>query len=208
VSAVRSPDIRPFLPIASTATRPLGAALPALVTPPATSPWTPRSEPELPVAPSAAEIAAVVDDARERGRAEGAAETLALRARLAGAIEALAAARAALVAPTAEVIAEIATCVVETWIERTDRSAMFAPVVRGWLARSSDQPATARVHPDDATALAEAIGDAPLTIAPDPAIAPGALEIRGAALELSHDWRARIAELRTAIVAALTGVES
>ncbi|HET7499831.1 MAG TPA: hypothetical protein VFK02_02480 [Kofleriaceae bacterium] len=202
-----TPAIRPFLPAASTPTRPLGAALPALPTPPATSPWTPRSVADAPVAPSAAEVAAIVEDARNRGRTEGLTETAALRARLTGALEALAAARAALVAPTAEAIAEIATCVVETWIENTHRSATFAPVVRGWLARSADQPATARVHPDDAAALAEAIGDAPLAIDPDPSVARGALAIRGAGLELSHDWRARLVELRTAIVAALTGVE-
>jgi flagellar biosynthesis/type III secretory pathway protein FliH len=200
-------DIRPFLSTVPTPTRPLGAALPALVTPEVLSPWSPRAAADISAAPSAAELAAVLDDARERGRAEGLAETAALRGRLTDLLAQLAAARAAIVPPTAEVIAEIATCVIETWIDSTHRAATFAPIVRGWLAQSSDQPATARVHPDDAAALAEAIGDAPLAIATDAAVAPGALEIRGAALELSHDWRARLADLRTAIVAALTGVE-
>jgi flagellar biosynthesis/type III secretory pathway protein FliH len=205
-----SPDnaIRPFLPIAPTPTRPLGAALPALVTPAVVSPWTPRIAAEAPAAPSAAELTAAFDDAHARGLAEGVAETAALRARLTDLLAQLAAARDAIVAPTAEVIAEVASCVVEAWIAGTEQRAVFAPLVRGWLARSPDQPATARVHPDDAAALAEAIGDAPLTIAADPAIAPGALEIRGTALELTHDWRAQLAELRTAIVAALTGAES
>jgi hypothetical protein len=204
------PDIQPFLPIASTPTRPLGAALPALVTPDAVSPWSPRAPVELdvPAAPSAAEIAAAFDDARARGRAEGLAETEALRGRLNELLGQLAAARAAIAEPTAEVVAELATCVVEAWLGSTDRGAMFAPIVRGWLARSSDQPATARVHPDDAAALAAVIADAPLTLVPDPAIAPGGLELRGAGLELAHDWRAHLAELRTAIVAALTGVEA
>jgi hypothetical protein len=85
---------------------------------------------------------------------------------------------------------------------------MLTPIVRGFLAEAADQPATARVHPDDAAAIAEAIGEAPLAIATDPQLARGALEIRGATIELVHDWQARLAELRTAIVAALTGVES
>jgi hypothetical protein len=200
-------DIRPFLPITPAPTRPLGAALPALVTPEALSPWSPRAAAEALAGPSPAELAAVLDEARERGRAEGLAETAALRDRLTGLVAELAAARAALVPPTAEVIAEIASFVIETWVGHTDRAVTFAPIVAGWLAQSSDQPATARVHPGDAAALAVAIGDAPLAIAGDPGLAPGALELRGAALELSHDWRPRLAELRTAIVAALTGVE-
>jgi hypothetical protein len=204
---VSAKDIRPFLPGAPTPTRPLGAVLPVLATPPATSPWSPRSMADAPAALSVTEIAELRAEARDRGRADGLAETAALRARLTALIGQLAAARDALFPPTAEVIAEIATCVVETWIGNTHRSAAFAPIVRGWLARLTE-PATARVHPDDAAALAEAIGDAPIAIAADPALAPGALAIRGAALELVHDWPARLAELRTAIVAALTGVES
>ena len=77
----------------------------------------------------------------------------------------------------------------------------------GW-GKAGDQPATVRVHPGDAAAIAEAIGDAPLAITTDPDLAPGALAIRSATLELEHDWGARLDELRTAIVAALTGVES
>lgn len=201
-------DIRPFLSTVTTPTRPLGAVLPAMVTPEALSPWSPRAAAASPAAPSAPELAAMFDDARARGRAEGLAETAALRDRLTGLLDQLAVARAAIVAPTAEVIAEIATCVIESWIDNTPRSAMFAPIIRGWLAQSSDAPASVRVHPDDAAALAEAIGDAPLTIAGDPSLARGALEIRGAARELSHDWCAHLAELRIAIVAALTGVEA
>ena len=201
-------DVKPFLPIVPTRTRPLGAALPALATTPATSPWSPRTEPAAPPVPSSDEIAAIQRQARDAGRAEGLAETAALRGRLAQLIDQLAAARAAFVPPTAEVIAEIATCVVETWIGATQRSAMFAPIVRGFLAQAADQPATVRVHPADAAAIAEAIGEAPLAIAPDPQLARGALAIQGASLELVHDWQDRLAELRTAIAAALTGVES
>lgn len=204
-----SKDIRPFLPISPTPTRPLGAALPALATPPATSPWSPRQEEVVaPAGPSPEAIAEIERQARDAGRAAGLAETAALRGRLAGLIDQLAAARAAIAPPAAEVIAEIATCVVETWVGSTHRSAMFAPIVRGYLAKATGQPATVRVHPDDAAAIAEAVGDAPLAITSDPELAPGALAIRSATLEIEHDWTARLDELRTAIVAALTGVES
>src|SRR5262245_50312252 len=123
-------------------------------------------------------------------------------------IDQLAAARAAIVPPTAEVIAEIASCVVETWVDSTHRSATFAPIVQGFLAAATDLPATVSVHPDDAAALAEAIGDASLAIVPDPQLARGALRIASPTRELIHDWHSRLAELRAAIVAALTGVES
>lgn len=202
-------DIRPFLPIVATPTRPLGAALPALATTPVTSPWSPRVViiDQL-VPPSPAELAALHDEARDRGRADGVAETAALRAQLTELLAALAQARAAIAAPAAELIAEITSCVIEAWTEHTDTAAMFAPLIRAWAEQAPAQPATARVHPGDVAALTTAVGDAPLTIIADPALPPGALEIRNPTLELCHDWRTRLAELRTAIAGALTGAES
>jgi flagellar biosynthesis/type III secretory pathway protein FliH len=183
-----------------------------------TSPWLPRAaEPSLAVAaalpagPSPAELAAIYDEARDKGlddgRAEGVADTAALRARLARTLDELEAARIALVAPSAEVIAEIAACVVETWIGNIYPGLSFAPIVRAWLAHAADQPATVRVHPDDAAALAEAIGEAPLTIATDASLARGALAVASGTSELVHDFAGRLADLRTAIVTALTGVD-
>jgi flagellar biosynthesis/type III secretory pathway protein FliH len=199
-------DIRPFLPVAASPTRSLGTALPAIATPEVMSPWSPRPvvAPDAPPpAPSPDDIAAIHDEARRRGHAEGLAQTAQLRARLAALLDELAAARAAIAAPAGELVAELAACVVETWTEGADRGALFAPVVRGWLAQAPAQPATARVHPADAAALAAAIGDAPLAIVADPQLAPGALAIRSATLELAHDWRSRSDELRAAIAAAL-----
>jgi len=201
-------DVRPFLATIASAPRVLGAVLPRIVTPEVTSPWTPRAQVEVVAAPSEAELAAIYEAARERGRADGLAETAALRDRLTGALAALVAAHGAIVAPAAELIAEIASCVIETWTQTTERTAMFAPLVRGWALQASGQPATARVHPDDVAALTAAVADAPLTIVADPAIARGALEIHGTALELRHDWTTRLPELRTAIESALTEVES
>jgi flagellar biosynthesis/type III secretory pathway protein FliH len=206
-------DVQPFFPAEPSPTRPLGAALPGLVMPAVTSPWSPR-----PVAPTGAgpagtaaqspdevaAIAAIRDEACAQGRAEGLAETAALRERLAAMLAGLSLPADQVVAPAADLVAEVATCVVETWLGHADPTALFAPIVQSWLARSPSQPATARVNPADAAALAAAIGDAAITVTPDPALAPGALEIASPTLELSHDWRTRLDELRTAIAAALT----
>ena len=206
-----TPELRPFLASVPTSTRPLGAVLPALATPPATSPWTPRAAEQAPAGPSPAEIAAIHDEARSRGRAEGRAEglaeTAALRAQLTALLDQLDAARIAIVPPAAEVIAEIATCAVEAWIGNLPPAQMFRPVVQRWLATAADQPTTARVHPGDAAALAEAVGDAPIAITTDPSVAPGAVALSSATRELIHDWRARLADLRTAIVTALSGAD-
>jgi flagellar biosynthesis/type III secretory pathway protein FliH len=204
-------DVRPFFPTATapSPTRALGAVLPALVTQPVTSPWLPR--PAEPVATAAgpspdqaAGIAALREDARAQGRAEGLAETAEMREELTALIAGLRAPAGEIVAPAAELVAEVAAVVIETWLGHTDRSALFAPIVQSWLARSPSQPATARVNPADAAALAAAIGGAPLTVAPDAAMSPGALEITSPTLELTHDWRTRLDELRTAVAAALT----
>jgi flagellar biosynthesis/type III secretory pathway protein FliH len=204
-----SKDIVPFLPLVPTPTRSLGAALPRLATPAVTSPWTPRPMVEEPATPAAEviDVAALEVEARERGRADGLAETAALRDQLTAVLAELAAARAELVAPAAELITEIVACVIDAWIAGTDRAALFAPIIGGWVARVPAQPATARVHPGDAAALAQVIGEAPLKIVEDAALAPGAVEIASPTLELSHDWQRRLGELRAAILAALTGVD-
>jgi len=204
-------DVRPFLASVASETKPLGAALPRIATPEVTSPWTPRAAelatPAIP-APTADEIAAIYDEARARGRADGLAETCALRDQLATAIAALATARAEIVAPAAELVTELASCVIEAWIANAAPGELFAPLVRSWAERAAGQPATAKVHPDGVAALTEAIGDAAITVVADPALAKGAVEIRGVTLELCHDWQARLPDLRTAIAGALIGAPS
>jgi flagellar assembly protein FliH len=212
-----SKHLRPFLPLAHNPTRSLGAALPALATAPVSSPWLPRPPaqpvvaPAAPAGPSPAELAAAYDAARDEGfaagRTEGLAETAALRTRLAAALDQIDAARQAIVPPAAETIAEIATCVVEAWIGNLYPALTFRPIVQHWLAHAADAPTTVRVHPDDAAALTEAIGGAALTIAPDRAVARGAIELTSGTRELVHDFAARLGDLRTAIVTALTGVD-
>jgi flagellar biosynthesis/type III secretory pathway protein FliH len=201
-----SKELHPFLLFTPQPTRPLGAALPALATPEVTSPWTPRKvEDAAPpvILPSPEELASAVEEARAQARAEGLEETAALRGQLAAALEDLARARAAIVAPAAELIAEVCGCVIEGWLASEDRARLFAPIVTSWLA-ASDQAAVVRVHPDDVAALAPLVAGSALTVTADPSLAPGALAIQGATLEVAHDWRARMPELRTAIAAALT----
>lgn len=197
-------DVRPFLVVAPQPTRPLGAVLPAIATPEVVSPWLPRPAAPPPPVPDAPVIdaEAIASEARDRGRAEGLAESQALRDQLAEVIDALVAARAHVIAPAADAIAEVCGAVIEAWLDATDRAALFAPIVKAWLAQSAD-PATVRVHPADVDAVAELIGEAPLAVVGDPGLAPGALAIRGAALEVSHDWQARLPELKTLIAAAI-----
>lgn len=199
-------DLRPFLVSVATPTRPLGAALPTLATPPVTSPWTPKPVDTEPVVapPSEAEIAEIIEAGRARGRDEGLAETAALRARLAGLVVELATARAAIIPPAVELVAEVVTCVIEAWTEHAGGDDRFAPLIRAWVEQASGQPATLRVHPGDVAAVTEAVGDAAIAVEADPALAPGAVAIRGAALELNHDWRTRLPDLRTAVAGALT----
>lgn len=206
-------DVKPFLAHTPSPTRPLTAALRSVDTPPPISPWSPRvvvepaAAPPVPTGPSEAELEAIYNEARERGRADGLAETADLRAQLTGLVEELAAVRAAVAAPTADLIAELACCVIEAWTESAERGALFAPVVRSWALRAPDQPATARVHPGDIAALTAVIGDAAMTVVGDPALAPGTIQICNPTLELCHDWRARLGDLRTAIAGALGGAE-
>jgi hypothetical protein len=204
---VTASDLRPFLLATPAPTRPLASVLPSAAAPPAFSPWSPAPVAEASPVPSADELAAIHAEARERGRADGLAETAALRARLSALLDQLDAARVAIVPPAAEIIAEVATCVVETWIGNLPASLVFAPIVRSWLAHAADQPTTARVHPLDAAALAEAVGEAPLAITTDPSLARGALALTSATRELVHDWSAHLGDLRTAIVTAMTGVD-
>ena len=177
--------------------RAYAATLPVQPVPPATSPWTPQA---LPTAP-AVDVDALRADAIARGRAEGLAETARLRAQLAHLIAAVAdgAAKSATVA-TAH-IAEAATTVIAAWV---GRSPSLEPIIAAWIARGAES-STARANPADVEALRAAIGDAPVTIVPDPAIAPGDIHLRASALELEHRWADRLAELRTAIHAAIEG---
>lgn len=221
-------DIRPFMPIASTPTRPLGKAIPSIDTPEVTSPWSPKivvEEAPRPVGPTAEQIAQIIDDARAQGHAEGLAETETLRAQLAKLIAELTRATNSVVAPTADAIADAAVCVIDAWFGHAERAAQVAPIIRAWIDHASEKTsddddapppvATVRVPPGDVAAVREAItdalaaagSDAKLDVVGDGKLAAGAVLITSPGLELSHSWAARLPDLRAAIVAALVGTD-
>ncbi len=197
-------DVRPFLATIATSSepRPLGAALGRVATPPATSPWSPGTS-VTPQAPAAAlDTRAIEDEARERGRQQGLAETAELRAQLALAIDALTAARTHAREATAARIAEAATAVIAAWTGVAAPAELYGPIVRAWLARCT-APATARVHPAHAAAVQALVGDAPLAIVGDAALPAGEIRLAAQALELSFDWNRELATLRPLLAAAL-----
>jgi flagellar biosynthesis/type III secretory pathway protein FliH len=208
-------DIVPFFAVVSgeaKAVRSLDVALRPIPTPEVTSPWSPKPQPQPAAAPSMPaaphlDVEAIRADAMakglEEGRATGLRETEALRTQLAALARELDQARAALIAPAAERIAATVTTVLEAWIAGSDRAAMFAPIIQGWV-EATVEPAVAHVHPDDAEALRTAIGDAAIAIAPAPDVARGDVRIIAATRELAHRWDARLVELRTAIAAELS----
>jgi len=150
-----------------------------------------------------AELAELHAKGLEAGRAQGLAETAALRESLQKLVTELAASRTAHDAKTAEAIADCAIAAIEGWIDTAPKQELLAPVVAAWIARAGSAPAIARVHPSGVVALQAAIGDAPITIEADPTIAPGNIKIRGEALDTSHAWPERLRELRDVIATAL-----
>jgi flagellar biosynthesis/type III secretory pathway protein FliH len=199
-------DVQPLFAVLRAGTRPLGDALPASATPAGTSPWSPKAE------ASAADVEAERRDALEKakrdgleqGRAEGKRETDALRARLAKIVGELEQVREVRADRYAEAIADVAITAIEAWIGSYDRAALFQPIVRAWLtAASGGTVATARVNPADAAAMAIAIGEAPIRVEPDPAMAAGDVEVRNDALDTTLVWRDRLRELRDAIATAI-----
>src|SRR5262245_42631853 len=160
--------VSPFLssiPLAKP--RPLGAALPAVDSgEPAPSPWSPKAEPMPQPTPVFVDHEAARAEAMARGREDGLRETAELRARLLKLTAALDLARSAVAALSADLISDAATAVVSAWAEGADRRELFAPIVRGWLARATGE-ATAHVHPTEVDAMRAVIGDAAIQVLAD-----------------------------------------
>jgi len=193
--------VEPFLSrVAAVQARPLGSALPAVEGEPAPSPWSPRVDPVA--TPMMFDHEAARAEAVARGREDGLRETAELRARLTKLSAALDLARSAIAALSADLISDAATAVVGAWTETADRSELFAPIVRGWLARATGE-ATAHVHPSEVEAMRAVVGDAPIRVVGDDGIARGNVQIRSAETELSHQWEPRLRELREAIATAV-----
>jgi flagellar biosynthesis/type III secretory pathway protein FliH len=202
-------EIRGFLaslPGAQTVTS-FASSLPVHDTGPVTSPWLPQ--PAAPAQISAApppDFEALRAEAVAAGVEEGRRETRALRARLTQLVEALTAAQAELPTIGAAQISEAATTVVEAWTGAASSAERFAPIVRGWLARTPEA-AIASLHPDEVEGFRELIeeveAEASIKIVGDPTIARGELRIRAATYELVHRWSDRLSELREAIHTAI-----
>jgi flagellar biosynthesis/type III secretory pathway protein FliH len=200
--------IRPlFAPQPAVAARPLADVLDARPGGGAPAPWLPREpgpSPSPDPVPVALDTAQLERDARERGRAEGLAETAALRERLATLVVALESERSRNLGLASAQIADAAVTTVSAWLGSEDRAARLAPAIQRWLGRcAGEQHVTARVHPDDVDAMKAAIGDANIEVVGDPAFRAGDLVIRGGLFELVHRWDERLRELHELIVAAL-----
>jgi len=193
--------IEPFLSRGGAAVaRPLGAALPAVETEPAPSPWSPKTHAQH--AAPAVDHQAARAEAAAQGREDGLRETAELRIRLQRLADELELAKAAFAAASADLIADAATAVVGAWTESVDRRELFAPIVRGWLARATGD-ATAHVHPSEVAAMRETVGDAAIRVVGDDSVKRGDVRIRATGLELSHAWEPRLRELREAIATAV-----
>lgn len=222
-------DLQPFL-FASVAdpdeVRPFAARLPLHPAPPAQSPWTPSSVTPLGLpAPSAAaeellaaaraEAAQLRADAVAAGRAEGLRAAEQQREKLAALAGELVRAQTARDAHAADLVSTAAVVVIEAWLGRAITGAeRFAPIVRGWLAasagaaagpgdRDAADRAIARVNPADVAAMREAIGDAPVSVLGDVAVAAGDTRITVGARELHHVWSERLDDLREAIATSV-----
>ena len=195
-----SDALLPLFATLPTGTRPYASALPSGPQGQGTSPWSPKGDGG---GIDEQAIAAVREQARQEGRAEGLRETEGLRARLAKLVGELESRHEAHAGKFAEAIADAATTVIDAWLGSTDRTAQFAPLVRGWIDHAGGAKATARVNPADVAAMTAAIGEVAISVEADPQIAPGDVRIRGEALDTTHTWRERLRELRDAIAAAL-----
>jgi len=195
-------SVEPFLgTLATPATaKPLGEALPAHDVVTETSPWSPK----VVVAPAApaVDVESLRARAMEDGRAAGRRETDQMRAKLVALLGEIERERASDHGRVAELVAEAAVEVIETWLDRglEDRRDMFAPIVRGWLQKTGDGgSATAYVNPADVAAMRAAVGDAMIAVEADAQVKPGDVRVRGATIDTTHEWRERLGELRHAI---------
>jgi len=196
---------QPLFAVLAANSRPYATALATQPSPHIAAPWLQAQAPapdDGTAARNAATLAEAHAKAIEQGRAEGLRETAALRATLQQLAAQLIAGRDAKLASAAEAIADCAIAAIEGWVATTPKQELFAPVVKAWLERGGTA-ATAKVHPSGVAALQAAIGDAPITIVADAAMAPGDIKLRGEALDVSHAWPERLHELRDAIATAL-----
>jgi flagellar biosynthesis/type III secretory pathway protein FliH len=198
-------DLQPLFAVLTAGSRPFSTAIQTQPTPMLVSSWLPtHSAPDDGTATKREqELADARATAIVEGRAQGLAETAALRETLQKLVTELAATRAVDTTKAAETIAECAIAAIEGFVAAAPKQELFAPVVAAWIVRAGTAPATAKVHPNSVVALKAAIGDAPIAIEADAAMAPGDIKIRGEALDTTHAWAERLRDLRDVIATAL-----
>jgi flagellar biosynthesis/type III secretory pathway protein FliH len=200
-------DPQPLFAVLTAGTRPFSTAIQTQPTPMLVSSWLPTTQSGHSDDGTATKRAQELADARTtaiaEGRAQGLAETAALRETLQKLVAELGAVRAVDTTKAAETIAECAIAAIEGFVATAPKQELFAPVIAAWIVRAGAAPATAKVHPSSVVALKAAIGDAPIAIEADAAMAPGDIKIRGEALDTTHAWAERLRDLRDVIATAL-----
>jgi flagellar biosynthesis/type III secretory pathway protein FliH len=155
--------------------------------------------------------ASELERARMQGRAEGLAETQALRDQLAALCRAVAAQRQALIEELAESVVDAALVVIDAWLEASDadRQARLAPVVIRWVRDvGAEVAAVAQVSPGDVAALRAVVAELPIDlrieVRADPELSPGDIRLRGERALIELRWRDRLGELREVLVAMMS----
>src|SRR5450755_3410822 len=201
-------DPQPLFAVLAAGTRPFSTAIQTQSTPVLVSSWLPMGTDSGHTNDGATtkreqELADARPTAIAEGRAQGLAETAALRETLQKLVAELAASRAVDTAKAAETIAECAIAAIEGFVTTAPKQELFEPVIEAWIVRAGTAPATAKVHPSSVVALRAALGDAPISVETDATMAPGDIKIRGEALDTTHAWAERLRDLRDVIATAL-----
>lgn len=156
-------------------------------------------------APPAPDPAALAT-ARAEGRAEARAELAIERERLVQLCANLHSLQRRSLDWLAAAALEVSQVVIEAWLEASDgdRRARLRPVLERWVqAIGADVIATAYVARADLEAWRDLIGELPISLQVDPALAAGDVRLRGERSMIELHWRERLAELRGELLAAL-----
>lgn len=144
--------------------------------------------------------------ARAAGRAEARAELHVERERLVQLCASLHSLQRRSLDWLAAAALEVSQVVIEAWLEASDgdRRARLRPVLERWVqAIGADVIATAYVARADLEAWRDLIGELPISLHMDPALAAGDVRLRGERSMIELHWRERLAELRAELLAAL-----
>lgn len=162
-------------------------------------------------APRPAPDPSALDEARAEGRAEARAELRLERERLVQLCASLHSLQRRSLDWLAAAALEVSQVVIEAWLEASDgdRRARLRPVLERWAqAIGSDAVATAYVARVDLDAWRALIGELPIALQVDAALAPGDVRLRGERSMIELHWRERLAELRGELLAALPEMPS